>query len=121
MLGDSSLRQWYASADSLSVKPNVTCEWNANDFAILRSFGHGDGIPTSVTNTTITYTYTDPSTGVIQDLTKTTITSLTGLSGVGNSYRLSMSIQASSQIDLTFTAVAKNSTGQIINLSLIHI
>ena len=103
MLGDSTLRQWYASADSLSVKPKVICEWNANDFSNIASFGHGNGVGTSVSNKTITYSYLSPSAG-IQAKTTTPIYTATSLTGADNSYRLSFYAKSSFPIELTVVA-----------------
>lgn len=60
MLGDSTLQNWYASADSLQIKPKVIAEWNANAFAKPYIWGHGDATfeevstMSNATNLTIT-------------------------------------------------------------------
>lgn len=134
MLGDSTLQNWYASADSLQIKPKIIAEWNANVFAKPYVWGHGDGSFTEVASMSnpnnlvvtnngslggtakkfaITFPYTTNSSTKAEEHKIThTVTS----PSTSKVQRLSFFATAVDELfELSVLATAKDSSGSIIN------
>lgn len=129
MLGGTTLQNWYASQDTIQVRPKVVAEWNANALTQPYVYGDGDGSFHEITAITGLTSSTGFLGGASRKFTMpvpytTTAVATEKVFGQvvtpksSKSYRLSFFGSADKVTSLTVIATAKtSSTGTILEQS----